>query len=67
MQQNSECEFCRTFSCVFMFLLNLNDFTTVNLNKSTLIIGKHFKILTNRISRLRLADSKPIRLRLSDL
>ena len=31
----------------------------MNLNKITLIIGKHFKILTNTISRLRLGVSKP--------
>ena len=60
MQQNSECEFCRTFACAFMFLFNFNDFITVNFDKITLIIGKNFKILTNTISRLRLGDSKPI-------
>ena len=49
MQQGSECEFCRTFACVFMFLFNFNDFTTLNFNKITLIIVKHFQILTNRI------------------
>ena len=43
-----------------VFLFHFNDFTTVNFNKITFIIGKHFKILTNTISRLRLGDSKPI-------
>ena len=43
-----------------VFLFNFNDFTTVNFNKITFIIGKHSKILTNTISHLRLGDSKPI-------
>ena len=43
-----------------VFLFNFNDFTNVNCNKITLIIGKHFKILTNTISRLRLGNFKPI-------
>ena len=60
MQQNSECEFCRTSLAYSVFLFNFNDFTTMNFNKITLIIVKHFKILTNTISRLRLGDSKPI-------
>ena len=55
-----ECKFCQIFACVFMFLFNLNDLTTVNFNKITLTIVKHFKILTNTISRLRLDNSKPI-------
>ena len=42
-----------------VFLFNFNDFTTVNCNKITFIIGKHFKILTNTISRIRFGDSKP--------
>ena len=43
------------------FLLNYNDFTTVNFNKITvIIIGKHFKISTNTVSCLRLGDFKPI-------
>ena len=40
-----------------MFLFNFNDFTTLDFNKITLIIVKHFKILTNTISRFRLGDS----------
>ena len=60
MQQNSECEICRTSLANSVFLFNFNDLTTVNFNKITLIIVKHFKILTNTISRLRLGDSKPI-------
>ena len=52
MQQNGE--------HVIRFLLNFNVFTTVNFNKITLSIWKHFKILTNTISRLRLGDPKPI-------
>ena len=60
MQQNNDYEFCRTFACVFMFLLTFNDFSFVNFDKITLIFGKHFKMLTNTISRLRLCDSKCI-------
>ena len=60
MQQNSECESCRTFACVFSVLFNFDGFTTVNFNKITFIIGKPFKIFTNTISRLRLGDSKII-------
>ena len=60
MQQNSECEFCRIFVWVFMFLFNFNDFTTLNFDKITPIIVKHFTILTNTISRLILGDSKTI-------
>ena len=51
--QNSECEFCQTFAFVVMFLLNFEDFTTLNYNKITLIIGKHFEILTNTMGQLR--------------
>ena len=60
MEQNSECKFCRTSLAYSVFLFSFNDLTTVNFNKMTLIIVKHFKILTNIISRLRLGDSKPI-------
>ena len=60
MQQNSECEFCWTSLAYSVFLFNFNDFASMNFNKITLIIVKHFKILTNTISRLRLGDSKPI-------
>ena len=69
MQQNSECKFCRTFACVYMFLLNLNDFTTVNFNKITIIIVKRFKILTNTIivaSGEVIQSPKSLRLRLSE-
>ena len=43
-----------------MFLLNLTILTTVNFTKIALIFGKHFKIVTNTISRLMFGDSKPI-------
>ena len=43
-----------------VFLFNCNDFTTLNLTKITFFFGKHFKILTNAISRLRLGYSKRI-------
>ena len=43
-----------------VFLFNFNDFKTVNFNKITFIICKQFKILTNKISRLRLGDSRNI-------
>ena len=59
MQQNRECEFCRT-SLAYFFFFNFNDLTTMNFNKITLIIVKHSTILTNTINRLRLGDSKPI-------
>ena len=60
MQQNSECKFFSTSLAYSVFFFNFNDLTTVNLNKITLTIVKHFKILTNTTSRLRLGDSKPI-------
>ena len=52
--------FVRLSLAYSVFLFNFNDFTTVNFNKITFIICKHFKILTNTISRLRLGDSKTI-------
>ena len=51
MQQNSECNSGLSLA-YSVFLFNLNDVTTVNFNNITFIVGKHFKILTNTISRL---------------
>ena len=54
MPRNSECEFVTFFfACV---LVNLMIITTVNFNKINLLVGKFLKILTNRISGLRLGD-----------
>ena len=47
-------------SLAYFVLLNFYDFTTVNLNKITSIIGKQFKILTNTITLIRIGDSKHI-------
>ena len=49
MPQNSECEFCRNSLAYSMFFFNFNDLTTVNFNKITITIVKHFKVLTHTI------------------
>ena len=59
MQQNSEANFVGLSLAYLCFCSILMILLTVNFSKITLIIVKHFKVLTNTISRLRLGDSKP--------